>query len=162
MFDDIIVQAFFVEDDIGLDGTAAGIAFGDACRLVDLLGIKEFMAVLAEIAVDTAVQFQDVFTTAFLMETVDILSNDGFQLARLFQFSQLFVGHIRLGRKGRVQDFVPVEPVKFIGVLFIKRVGQHRFRRIFVMLVIQPVFTAEIRDAAFCGNAGTTEKYNIV
>lgn len=89
MFDDIIVQAFFVEDDIGLDGTAAGITFGDACRLVDVLGIKEFMAVLAEIAVDTAVQFQDVFTAAFLMETVDILGNDGFQLARLFQFSQL-------------------------------------------------------------------------
>ena len=72
------------------------------------------------------------------------------------------MSHIRLGRKRRIQDFIPVEPIELVCMLFVKRMGEHRFRGIFVVLVIESVFTAEIRNAAFRRNAGTAKEYNIV
>ena len=76
LFDDVVVEPFFVEDDVRLYGAAAGIAFGDARRILHILGIEEFMAVGAEVAVDAAVKFEDVFAAGFLMEDVDVLGDD--------------------------------------------------------------------------------------
>ena len=78
LFDDVVVQAFFVEDDVGLDDAAAGVTLGDARGILHVFGVKEFVAVHAEIAVDAAVQFQDIFTARFLVQAVDVLGDDGF------------------------------------------------------------------------------------
>ena len=78
LFDHIVVEAFFIEDDVWFDGAAAGIAFGNAGRMEHVFGIKQFVAVFTKIAVHAAVQFQDVFTAGFLMQAVDVLGNNGF------------------------------------------------------------------------------------
>ena len=84
LFDDVVVQSFFIQDDVGLNGAAAGIALRHAVAVEHVFGVKEFMAALAEIAVHAAVQFEDVFAAGFLMEAVDVLRDDGFQLAGFF------------------------------------------------------------------------------
>ena len=78
LFDDIVVETFFIKDDIGFDGAAAGIAFGDAGGVEHIFCIKQFVAVFAKIAVYAAVQFQYVFAAGFLVQAVDVLGNNGF------------------------------------------------------------------------------------
>ena len=78
LFDDVVVEAFFVEDDVRLYRAAAGVALGNAGGIFHILGVEEFMAVHAEVAVDTAVEFEDVLAAGFLVEAVDILGDDGF------------------------------------------------------------------------------------
>ena len=87
LFNDIVIKAFFVEDDVRFDRAAAGVTFGYACRRMDVFGVEEFMAVLAEIAVYAAVQLEDVLAACLLVQAVDILGDDGFELAGFFQFS---------------------------------------------------------------------------
>ena len=56
LFDDIIVEAFFIEDDIWFDDAATSISFGNAIGFFHVLGIKEFMTFLTEITMDAAVE----------------------------------------------------------------------------------------------------------
>lgn len=134
LFDDVVVQSFFIQDDVGLDGAAAGVALRHALAVEHVFGVKEFMAALAEIAVYAAVQFEDVFAAGLLMEAVDVLRDDGFQLACFFQFGQFYMGGVGLGVQAK--HLVAVKPVKFFGLADVKGMAQDRFRRILIFLVI--------------------------
>ena len=160
LFDDVVVQAFFIEDDVGLDGAAAGVALGDACGILHVFGVEEFVAVHAEVAVDAAVQFQDILTARFLVQAVDVLGDDGFQFAGFFQFGQLDVGHVGLGVEG--QHLVAVETVEFFRVVHEEGVAEDRFGRVFIVLVVQAVSAAEIGDAAFRRYAGAAEEDDVI
>lgn len=58
--------------------------------------------------------------------------------------------------------FVAVKTVKFFGVLNEEAVAQYCFRGIIVLLVIESVHASEVRDVTFCGNAGASEKDDVV
>ena len=55
LFDDVVVQAFFIEDDVRLDDAAADVALGDACGILHVFGVEELVAVHAEVAMNAAV-----------------------------------------------------------------------------------------------------------
>ena len=160
LFDDVVVQAFFVEDDVGLDDAAAGVTLGDARGILHVFGVEEFVAVHAEVAMNAAVQFQDVLAARFLVQAVDVLGDDGFQFARFFQFGQFDVGHVRLSVEG--QHLVAVEAVEFFRVIHKERMAEDRFGRVFIVLVVQTVSAAEIGDAAFRRDAGASEEDDVV
>ena len=40
--------------------------------------------------------------------------------------------------------------------------AQNGLRRIFILLIVQPIYASEIRDAALRGDAGTAEKDDVV
>ena len=94
------------------------------------------------------------------MQTVDILSNDCGKLPHLFQLGQGTMSLVRLS--GKAEHPFPVEMEKFFWMLAEKGVAQNRFRWKAIRLAIQSIDTAEIWDAAFCRNAGTSKKYNPV
>lgn len=58
--------------------------------------------------------------------------------------------------------FVAVKTVKFLGVLNEEAVAQYRFGGIIVLLVIESVHASKVRDIAFRGNAGASEKDDVV
>ena len=160
LFDDVVVQAFFIEDDVRLDDAAAGVALGDACGILHVFGVEEFVAVHAEVAMNAAVQFQDVLAARFLVQAVDVLGDDGFQFARFFQFGQFDMGHVGLGVEG--QHLVAVEAVKFFRVVHEEGMAEDRFGRVFIVLVVQAVGAAEIGDAAFRRDAGAAEEDDVI
>ena len=105
-------------------------------------------------------KFQHLFAPRRLVQPVDILGNDRFQLPFLFPLRQLIMRLI--GRSFKTNQFIPVKPVEFFRFIPIKGMAQYRFRRIIIFLVIQAVHASEIRYPALRGHPGPTEKYNII
>ena len=93
------LRALLVEHHIRLDGAAAA-APGDAFGVEDIVQIIEFSALFAVIAVDAAVELQDVLAASGLMEAVDVLGDDGCKLPLLLPLGQLAVGGVGLGVGG--------------------------------------------------------------
>ena len=91
-------------------------------------------------------QFQHFFAAGQLVQAVDVLGDDRFQLSGLLQLRQLEVGRVGPGR--RENHFFLVEIIKLGGVAAIKRMAQHRFRRILILLVVKSVHTPEIGNPA--------------
>ena len=56
------------------------------------------------------------------------------------------------------QHLIPVETEESFRLLHKEGVRKNGFRRVIILLIIESVHAAEIRDAAFRGNAGTTEE----
>ncbi len=90
------------------------------------------------------------------METVDVLGDDRFQLALSLQLGQTQVR--RVGLCSLDNKLIPVEAVELLGALFPERVAQNLLGRVIVFLMVEPVHTAEVRDAALGGHARTAEK----
>ena len=67
---------------------------------------------------NAAVELQYPAAPGGLMETVDVLGDDGFQLSGFFPFRQLVVGGV--GLHAGDQQFGPVEAEKFFGVAFVE------------------------------------------
>ena len=109
---------------------------------------------------DASVQLKHMFTSRLLMQSVDILCHDRFQLSFFLQLSQLVM--CRIGLRIQNEHFIPVEPVKFLRMPLKKRMAQNRLRRIVILHMIQPVHASEIRDTALRRHARTAEKDNIV
>lgn len=114
-----IVQPFFIEDDLGLDETAAA-ASGNACAVADELRRVFFAAARAAVAVDRAVQLIDAAAPRLLVQTVDILRDDGAELSLAFQRCKRQMRGVRLCFQR--QHFLTVEAVKFLGVAVEKAV----------------------------------------
>ena len=112
------------------------------------------------VAVHAAVQLQHVFAARRLVQAVNVLRDDGFQLTGLLQPRKGKVRRVRL--RLRVQHFVAVKAEELLRPAFEKIVGQNFLRRPAVFLVIQPVRAAEIRDAGLRGHTGSAEKDDIV
>ena len=66
-------------------------------------------------------ELQHPLTAGGLVQTVDVLGDDGLQLALLFPLRQFIVGGVGLRVGG--QHLGPVEPEKLFGVAFIKRMA---------------------------------------
>ena len=90
------------------------------------------------------------------MQPVDVLGHHCQQFSGLFQLRQLFVRRIGLCRE--TDHLVPVKPVKILGMPFKISMAEDGLRRHVILLVIQPILAAEVRDAAFCGNACAAKK----
>lgn len=80
--------------------------------------IIKFAALLTEIAMDTAVKLQNRFAAGGLVKPVDVLGDDGPELALTFPPGQLFVGGV--GPHAGNQELCPVKAEKFFGVAFIE------------------------------------------
>ena len=105
-------------------------------------------------------EFIDFPASGCLVEAVDILGDDSVQLAHFLQAGQHPVGRVGLG-VGE-EHLIVVEAVKLLGVFAVKAVAQNGFRRIIILLVVQPVHTAEIRNAALGGDAGAAKKDDVI
>ena len=117
-----------------------------------------FMAFLAVVAVNGAMQLVYALAARFLVQAVNVLSHDRRQLPRLLQLCQLTVGCVWL--RVQTQHLFTVEIKKLRRVPHIKAVAQHFLRRIAERLVIQAVYTAKIGNPAFCGYSRSAEKHN--
>ena len=94
------------------------------------------------------------------MQIVDVLRHDSAAFALALPLSELEVRGVRLSVQR--EHLCTVETVKFLGFGEEKRVAQDGFRRILVLLIVQTVHRAEIRNAAFGRDARTAEKYDVV
>ena len=160
-FENILVEGFFVEDDVGLDDAAVFGAAGNAGGVFDEVKVVEAAAGHAVVAHDGAVELVDVFAAGELVQAVDVLGDDGgeFSLA-------LHLGELQMHGAGAVvwrDHFGAVEFEKFLGVAVEKAAAEHGLRIVFEsFLMVEAVFAAKIGDAAFGGNAGAAEEDDAV
>ena len=98
----------------------------------------------------------DALAARSLMETVDVLGNDGAQDAVALPPGELEVRLI--GFCGQADHLVAVEAVEFLGLLHEKGMAEDLFGRIIVLLMVETVSRTEIGDAALRGHARTAEK----
>ena len=150
-----VIQCFLIQYDIRFDNAAAGAA-GNAFSSQYILGRIAFMAFKTIIAVDAAVQLQNLFAAGHLVQAVNILGHNGHQLARGLQLRQLAVR--RIGAGGQTKHFLPVKIKKLRRVTDKKTVAEDGLRGIGVLLMVQAVYGTKIRDSAFGGDAGPAEK----
>ena len=127
-------------------------AFGDK---IDIVGSAAFHTVIAQRA---SVQFEYVFASRRLMQSVDVLRDDGGELSRLFEFRKFFMRRVRLYAFD--DELFAVKAVKLRGVRVEKTPAEHLLGRIVPLLVIQSVRTSEVGDTAFRRNARSSEKYD--
>ena len=114
----------------------------------------------AVVAQGGAVQLVDDLAPGGLMQAIDVLGDHGLELAGPLQLGQLQVRSVGLGPLDN--HLVPVEAVELGGIFLKKRVAQDRLRGVVVLLVIQPVGAAEIRDAGLGGNTGPAEEHDVL
>ena len=94
------------------------------------------------------------------MQTVDVLRDDRAHLALSLELGQL---EVRLVGLGVERDHLgAVEVVELLGVRHVEAVGEHRLGWIGEALVVQPVYAAEIRNAARGGHPGAAEEHHVV
>ena len=153
------VEPLLIQHDVRLDKPATR-AVRDAVTVADELGRVEPAALLAVVAVDRAVQLIDVFAARLLVQAVDVLRDDGAQLARAFQLCQLLVRGVGLGLER--QHLFAIKAVEILGVLIEKRMAEDRLGRVVKFLVVQAVHAAEVRDPALGTHAGAAEEHDVV
>ena len=90
-------------------------------------------------------QLEDIFAACLLVQAVDVLRDDGAELARLFERGKLFMRLVRLIVER--EHFFTVEAEKILRILIEKCVAQNRLRRVLKFLMVQAVRAAEIRNA---------------
>ena len=94
------------------------------------------------------------------MQPVDILRDDGLQLPLALQLGKAQMRTVGLGAVHN--ELVPMEFIVFFRMRHEKRVAQDRLGRIVILLVIEAVHTAKIRNAALGRDTGAAEKHDPV
>ena len=158
VLDGVVVEPLLIEHHVRLDHPAAGAA-GHALRFEDIVQAVGLSALHAVVAQDAAVQLADVAAAGLLMEAVDVLGDDGGQLAPFLPAGQLFVSGVRFCV--RAEHLFTVKTVELLRMVQEKMMAQNLLRRPGVMLVIQPVHAAEIRDSALGGHARPAKKHDM-
>lgn len=92
------------------------------------------------------------------MQSVDVLRDHRLKPARPLQLGQLAVGGV--GLSVQAEHFFPVELKKALWVGHKIGVAQNRLRRLVIVLVVQPVHAAEIRNTRLRGHPRAAEKDN--
>ena len=105
-------------------------------------------------------ELQHLPAAGLLVQAIDVLGDDGLELALPLPLGQLFVGGVGLGVQG--QHLGPVEVVKFLHVALVKAVTEHGLRRVFEFLMVQAVHAAEVLDAGFRADPGPAEEDDVV
>lgn len=126
----------------------------------DRLHAVEFAAPLAVIAQGAAVELKDLLAAGGLMESVDVLRDDGLQLARALPLGELTMRGVWL-RVG-AEELCAVEGEEFLGIAFVVGVAQDRFGRVAPLLVVESVHAAEVGDAALGRDACSAEEDDVV
>ena len=114
--------------------------------MLDVGHVVELAALLAVVAQGASVQLEDILAARRLMQPVDILRNDGLELSLALQLGKAQMRTVGLGAVH--DELVPMEFIVFLRMRHEKRVAQDRLGRIVILLVIEAVHTAKIRDAA--------------
>ena len=105
-------------------------------------------------------QLEDIFAACLLVQAVDVLRDDGAELARLFERGKLFMRLVRLIVER--EHFFAVKAEEILRVLIEKRVAQNRLRWVLKFLMVQAVRAAEIRNAGLRRYACPAEEHDIV
>lgn len=141
-----VIKALLVEHNVRFND-AATIATGHACAVENMFGRVGFSAGAAVVSMDGTMQFEHVFAARFLMETVDILGDNGAEFPLLLQLGQSAMSAVGLGIEG---DHLPaVEVEKVLGMGDEKAMAEHGFGRVAELLAIEAAGAAEVGDAAF-------------
>ena len=108
----------------------------------------------------TAVKLQHLPASRHLVEAVNVLGNDRLKLPPLLQPGQGLVGLVwdSIGK----QHPVLIKSVEFLRIPHIKAMAYDGLRRVLILLVIEPVHTAEIRNPAFRGYSGSAKEHNVI
>ncbi len=118
------------------------------------------MAAGAVVAQGAAVQLEHMLAARGLVQAVDVLGDDGGELARGLEPGQPQVG--RVGLCIFDDEFLAVKAVELLRLLLEKGVGEDGLGRVGVVLVVEAVHAAEVRDAALGGDARPAEKDDAV
>ena len=111
-------------------------------------------------AQDASVKLQHLFAARGLMQTVNILSDDGSELSRLFKLRKLQVR--RVGLNSVDNELFPMKAVVLLWVFNKESMAEDGLGRILPLLVVQAVDTAEIGDTALRAHARAAEEHDIV
>ena len=115
----------------------------------------------AVVAHNGAVEFVHFFTASELVQAVDVLRDDGTELAFALQLSE-FEMHSAWAVVW-CDHFCAIEVEEFFGVGIKKAAAEHGLRVVLeALLMIEPILAAKIRDAAFGGDAGAAEEDDCV
>ena len=101
-------------------------------------------------------KFEHVLAAGGLMKSVDILCNHSAKFSLFLQFSQTNVSPVRLDPFD--YKLFPMKPVILIRITVKEGMTEDRLRRIVPLLVIKAVYTAKVRNPAFCGYTGTAKE----
>ena len=155
----ILVKAFFIQHDIGPDHAAAAAARHAAAVIdhVGGIGLAAFGAIGAQ---DATVQFEHVFAAGSLVQSVYVLRDHGAQLSFPLKLRKTQMNAV--GLHALDDELGAMEAVILLRVFDEKAVAQDRLGRVFPLLVVQTVDTAEIRDPAFRTDARAAEKDDVV
>ena len=102
-------------------------------------------------------QFHHVFASCHLMQPINVLGNDPLQTLLLLQHGQICMGSIGACISQQMCFIILVEK---IGMCIEKSSAQYLFRRIQALHFIQPVFSPEILQTAFCGYSCAAKEHN--
>ena len=153
----LLVEALPIEHHVRPDGPPAGAA-GHAGSLGDAGHVVPLPAGEAGVPVLAAVKLQHVPAARHLVEAVNVLGDDGPQLALPLQLGQGVVGAVGLGVG--VEHHAPEEVVKLRCVADEIPVGEHLLvGEALLFLLVQAVGAAEIRDAAGGGDARPAQEH---
>ena len=155
-----LVQRLFIQHDIRPHDAAAAVAARHAQAVVHGLRRVGRMAARAVSAQDAPVQLEHVFAPRRLVQPVDVLRDQGAQLAFALQLRQAQVRPV--GLRAVHHQLRVVEAVILLRVAVKERPREDGLRRIVPLLVVEPVHAAEIRYAALGGHAGPAEKDDVV
>ena len=143
-----LFEAFFIEYNVRTYDAAAAAAGNTGSIFYEghRIGFAAFHAV---VAMNGAVQFNDVFGACHLVESVYILRDDGFEFSHLLELGKGVVAGIWFGIG--IKHFLAIELVEFFRMIDEEAMGDHLFRAVFAaeFFLIDAVGTAEIRDAGF-------------
>ena len=155
----LLVQAFRVQHHVGLDDAPAGGATGHAGAFGDEIHIVELAAADAVVAQGAAVQLVHRFGTRRLVQPVDVLGDDGPEFPFPLELRQPQMG--RVGLCPADDQLVPVKAVELLGVPLPEGMAEDGLGRVIVLLMVQPVHAAEIRDARLGADPGPAEKDDV-
>ena len=105
-----IVKAFLIKDHIRFYSPAAFIALRNIGSMHHVFKIEKFSALHAVVFSHCSMQLINIHAAGRLMQSVDILCDDGLQFSGLFKFGQFVMRRVRL--YPFYKDLIPVELVK--------------------------------------------------
>ena len=157
-----IIQTFFIEHNIRFHHTAALLTSRHTLGSRHIIQIIELTALHTVILHNGAMELIDFLWTGFLMQSVNVLCNNCFQLTDLLQFRQCLMGFIRFCLSVKHGWLVKIIENLRLSHKKCMRKNLFRWTAVFVNGIIDTCLTSEIRNTAFCRYPCTTEKYNII
>ena len=151
----LLVKSFLIQHHIRLDNSTASAPgyTGSLCHRLHTVGSAAAHTVITQ---HGAVELIYRAAARCLVQAVNILGHHSGALACLLQLCQFVMGSVGLGK--RTQHFAAIKAVEFRWVLVKKAARKDLLRRIVVLLMIQAVHTAKVRNTALGRHPGAAKK----